>query len=92
MVFVDTTLDVSKERNAKRARKLPDSMIEDMWSQVQKSATVLRQVFNPYFFELDNSNSGDNLRPELKNAIIKFVRVPTKNPIGKQWIANNGQG
>ena len=92
MVFVDTTLELSKQRNAARASNLPDDMIEDMWGQVQKSAVVLRQVFNPYFFELDNSKSGDNLRPELKNAIMKFVKLPTKNPIGKRWIASNGQG
>lgn len=92
MVFVDTSLEVSQQRNRMRSRKLPDDMVEDLWNQVQKSAVVLRQVFNPYFFELDNSKSGDNLRPELKNAIAKFVKLPTKNPIGKRWIASKGQG
>ena len=42
MVFVDTTLEVSKQRNAARARKLPDDIIEDMWGVSTKGRGILK--------------------------------------------------
>ena len=37
MIFVNTSLDVALERNAKRPRKLPEPIVVSSWNNVQKN-------------------------------------------------------
>ena len=94
MVFVNTTLPVAQERNQKRARKLPPKLLEDSWKQVQANIGKFNGLFKSNFMVVDNSSTLDEKQAQkkfsmlVKKGIGKFINKPIKNPIGKQWIAN----
>lgn len=88
MLFVNTSLDVAKERNSKRDRVLPDDLLVHSWKEVQNNMGKFQSLFGNNFQILDNSEIGDfNAMHKRKiNTINKIVKQPVKNPIGKQWI------
>ena len=45
MIFVNTSLDVALERNEKRPRKLPESLVVQSWNNVQKNIGKFSQLF-----------------------------------------------
>ena len=88
MVFVNTSLEVALERNNARARKLPKDMVTKMWDEVQQNLGKFQRLFKSKRFEIvDNSEYGDSTPIDLvSKEIRKFMKQPTSNPIGKQWI------
>ena len=88
MVFVNTSLEVALERNNARARKLPEDMVTKMWDEVQQNLGKFQRLFKSKRFEIvDNSEYGDSTPIDLvSKEIRKFMKQPTSNPIGKQWI------
>ena len=94
MVFVNTTLPVAQERNKKRARRLPPKLLANSWKQVQQNIGKFNGLFGTNFMVVDNSDTLDEKAAMKKFAMLikkgigKFIKKPIKNPIGKQWIAN----
>lgn len=88
MVFVNTSLEVALERNNNRPRKLPKDMVALMWDEVQQNLGKFQRLFKSKRFEIvDNSKYGDTTPIDLvSKEINKFMKQPTSNPIGKQWI------
>lgn len=92
MVFVNTTLDVAKARNKKRARTVPDHIVEDGWHQVQANLGKFQNYFGAgKFFVVDNSEvlEGDALNEFKTNMArigIKLLRSPLENKRGKNTI------
>ena len=88
MVFVNTSLEVALERNAARARKLPQDMVTKMWDEVQQNLGKFQRLFKAKRFEIvDNSQYGDSTPIDLvSKEIRKFLKQPVSNPIGKQWM------
>ncbi len=85
MVFVNTTLEVALERNRKRERTLPDSLVEDIWKDVQSNLGKFQGLFGNNFSIVDNTIYGPSPTLVVK-AINKFLRQPIVNRIGKKWI------
>ena len=95
MVFVNTSLNVAKQRNKERARRLPEKILVKSWKDVQKNLGAFQSLFGSNFVIVDNSNF---LEPEdaqkkfgkiTKKYIDKFIKKPIKNVIGKKWIKHN---
>ena len=88
MVFVNTSLEVALERNAARARKLPEDMVTLMWEEVQQNLGKFQRLFKAKRFEIvDNSKYGDSTPIDLVSKEIgKFLKQPVSNPVGKAWI------
>ena len=88
MVFVNTSLAVAQERNAARARKLPEDMVTKMWDEVQQNIGKFQRLFKSKRFEIvDNSEYGNSMPIDLvSKEIRKFMSQPVSNPIGKQWL------
>ena len=92
MIFVNTTLDVAKERNQQRERKLETDFVEDAWHNVQDNIGKFQSLFGgENFVIVDNSKRLD--KPEIKKLELqltrqarKFLNEPLKNPIGKAVI------
>ena len=88
MIFVDTTLEVAKERNQKRARTLPedgpDGLIA-MWEACQVNLEYYQQLFGKNFALVNNNVYGPPPE-EIQAAVEKFVDSPVENPIGQEWI------
>ena len=95
MVFVNTSLEVDKQRNQERARRLPEKILVKSWKDVQANLGKFQGLFGSKFAVVDNSKF---LKPEeaqnkfgmiVKKYINKFVKGPVKNYIGKKWIKHN---
>ena len=85
MVFVNTSLEVAKERNLKRDRVLPDDLLEKSWKDVQNNMGKFQNLFGGNFRIVDNTVYRP-IAKEVQKAVNKFVRKPVYNPIGKKWI------
>lgn len=85
MVFVNTTLEIALQRNRSRQRRLSDSLVKSKWKSAQDNKIKYKKLFGVNFIEVDNSKTG---LPEaqIQKAIDKFLKEPTKNPVGKKWI------
>ena len=55
MVFVNTSLEVLKERNLKRDRVLPDDLLEKSWKDVQNNLGKFQNLFGGNFRIVDNT-------------------------------------
>lgn len=87
MVFVNTSLDVALERNAKRDRTLPESLVRDIWSACQNNLGKFQHIFNGRFIIVDNTVAKP-IAPSISKALTKFINLPVQNAIGKKWILN----
>jgi len=95
MIFVNTSLNVAKQRNKERARRLPEDILVKSWKDVQSNLGKFQGLFGSNFAVVDNSKF---LKPEqaqkkfgmiVKKYINKFIKGAVRNPIGKKWIKHN---
>ena len=95
MLFVNTSLDVAKERNLKRDRSVPEDMVVDMWKQVQDNIMKFQQMFGaPNFYVVDNSGGLEDPNRQknfakVDRAIDKFLVQPPTKRVARQWIQAN---
>ena len=85
MLFVNTSLEVAKERNSKRDRVLPDELLTQSWKDVQNNLGKFKGLFGGNFEIIDNTVYGP-VPSDVQKSINKFVNKPIQNVIGKQWI------
>ena len=89
MVFVNTSLEVAKENNRKRARTLSDEIVAKTWKDVQENLGKFQQLFGGYKFSIvDNSVKGVN-HGDVTKAASRFLAQPITNPTAKKWIATS---
>ncbi len=86
MVFVNTSLEVAKERNLKRDRVLPDDLLEKSWKDVQNNLGKFQNLFGGNFRIVDNTVYKPISKP-IQKAVNAFIRKPLYNIIGKKWIS-----
>jgi predicted kinase len=88
MVFVNTSLEVAQARNNKRARKLPESLVEEIWSQVQENLGKFQKLFGKNNMMIIDNSSYDNadLIDYVEKSILRKVKRPVENRIGQDWI------
>ena len=91
MVFVNTSLEVSQQRNLERARKVSPDLVNSMWSGVQRNIGGFQTFFgSANFFIIDNSSYFSQGSPEaeaftqgLFKTGKKLIEKPLVNPVGK---------
>jgi predicted kinase len=90
MLFVNTSLDVALERNANRARSVPENIVKTNWTTVQSNMGKFQKLFQPAnFYVIDNSSSEKELVTTTLNRAASIVRRTMNQPhnfIAKQWI------
>jgi len=91
MVFVNTSLDVALERNAKRSRTIPDYIVKKSWDGVQANIGAFQRIFSPNkMLIVDNNRSEQELVTQTLNSCARFIRnnlsKQPDNHIAKQWI------
>ena len=91
MIFVNTSLDVALERNAKRDRSVPESIAVRSWKDVQSNIGKFSQHFRQNFVVVDN-NDADAKDPQVFKDVFKQIRgllkKKVKSPIAKEWVMN----
>ena len=88
MIFVNTSLDTALAQNAKRPRKLPDSMVTQLWNDVQKNIGKFSQLFRRNFIVVDNNMAGEDVFAQVFNQVMSLAKAKVQNPAGKAWIAS----
>ena len=86
MVFVNTTLEVALERNAKRPRKVPEEIVKKGWHAVQDNLGRFQTLFGAGNMLIVDNSSFKEFPSVVKKAASKFVNKPIKNPVAKKWI------
>ena len=89
MIFVNTSLDVALERNAKRSRSVPESIAVRSWKDVQSNIGKFSQHFRQNFIVVDNNDSSKD-DGQVFNDVFKQIRGLLKkkvtSPIAKEWV------
>ena len=88
MIFVNTSLDTALERNAKRDRKLRDSMVIKSWNEVQSNLGKFSQYFRRNFIVVDNNDSEEDIMGPVFKQVMSLAKAKVQNPTGLKWIAN----
>ena len=88
MIFVNTSLDVARYRNANRqSRRLPDDLLLTSWKECQNNLGKFQTIFSQANFRIvDNSKDGNNVTPNTRKHVDMFISQPIRNPIGKKWV------
>ena len=89
MIFVNTSLDVALERNAKRDRSVPEDIAVRSWKAVQSNIGKFSQHFRQNFIVVDNNDA--NIKdPQVFNDVFKqikgLLKKKVKSPLAKQWV------
>ncbi len=88
MIFVNTNLDTALKRNRMRSRSLPDSVVEDMWKDVQKNIGKFQNFFRQKMFIVDNS-TGSNFEGAAQSTykkIMQWSKTKPESSAARQWI------
>ena len=88
MIFVNTSLDVALERNAKRPRKLPENIVVQSWNNVQKNIGKFQNLFRQNFIIVDNNDANEPPHIEVFKRVKQLANKKVTNGIAKRWIAN----
>ena len=88
MIFVNTSLDTALERNAKRDRKVPESLVIKSWNDVQKNIGKFSQYFKRNFIVVDNNDSKEDVMGPVFKQVMSLAKTKVQNPTGLKWIAN----
>lgn len=90
MLFVDTSLDTALERNAQRARSVPEKIVIKSHKEISQNKDKLKSMFGKNYWEIPNN--GD-LRDLEKATTKKFAKVSSwmkklpNNKYVKQWMS-----
>jgi predicted kinase len=92
MVFVNTPLEKAQERNSKRERKLPASLVDEIWNAAQAAKKEYESYFGNAFIEAINDKDSApgqpiSIDPQVDKFARSFMRKPIQNPVGKQWVS-----
>ena len=88
MIFVNTSIDVALERNAKRARSVPTSIVVNSWKATQANIGKFQNLFGNNFIILDNNDADEDMMFQIYKRVKKLANKKVQNHRGKAWIAN----
>ena len=87
MIFVNTSLDTALERNSKRARSVPESLVVKSWNDVQQNIGKFSQLFRRNFIVVDNNDADEEVFGKVFKQVMHLAKGKVQNTLGRQWIA-----
>ena len=87
MIFVNTSLDVALQRNAQRARSVPESIVVKSWKDVQSNIGKFNNFFKGRMIIVDNNDATDNPFTEVWKRVQGLLRKKVTNSRAKNWIS-----
>jgi dephospho-CoA kinase len=88
MIFVNTSLDVALERNAKRSRSVPESIVIKSWKEVQSNIGKFNTHFKSEMIIVDNNVADEDIIKQVYKRIQGLLKKKVKNTRAKAWIEN----
>jgi len=86
MIFVNTSLDVALERNAKRSRSVPESIVIKSWKEVQSNIGKFNTHFKSDMIIVDNNVADEDIIKQVYKRIQGLLKKKVKNTRAKSWI------
>jgi adenylate kinase len=94
MIFVNTTLEVALERNEKRDRVLPQSIVSDSHKEVNRNIGAFQGLFGSGNFMIVDNNTfkteeqaKKRFKMLVKQGLSKFIKTPITNKKALSWIS-----
>ena len=86
LIFVNTSLDVALERNAKRSRSVPESVVIKSWKSVQANIGKFNNHFKQNLIIVDNNEADEDIIKQVYKRIQGLLKKKVKNTRAKSWI------
>ena len=86
LIFVNTSLDVALERNAKRSRSVPESVVIKSWKSVQANIGKFNNHFKQNLIIVDNNKADEDIIKQVYKRIQGLLKKKVKNTRAKSWI------
>ena len=86
MIFVNTSLDVALERNAKRSRSVPESIVIKSWKEVQANIGKFNNHFKQNLIIVDNNKPDEDIIQAVYKRIQGLLKKKITNTRAKAWI------
>jgi predicted kinase len=86
LIFVNTSLDVALERNAKRSRSVPESVVIKSWKSVQANIGKFNNHFKENLIIVDNNKPDEDIIKQVYKRIQSLLRKKVKNTRAQSWI------
>jgi len=106
MIMVNTSDEVSSQRNIERAqnggRAVPETTRKQKWNAAQDARTEYASMFGDTYMEFDNSEDLRSAEPEVVKqkkdelkqiyaSVQEFISQSPESEMAKAWIADNTQ-
>ena len=91
MIFVNTSIDVALQRNEKRARSVPSSIVTNSWKAVQNNIGKFNNFFKKGFIIVDNNDKDEDMMKEVIKRVRNLATKKVQNSRGKAWISQQLQ-
>ena len=91
MIFVNTSIDVALQRNAKRPRSVPTSIVTNSWKAVQNNIGKFSNFFRGNFIIIDNNNPNEDMMKQVFKRVRSLSNKKVQNSRGKAWISHQLQ-
>jgi predicted kinase len=91
MVFVDTTNEVSQERNTRLSRMMVESVRHDKWLQAQKNKQLFSESFRGFIY-IDNNQSLESIEEDITSTYLninKFIEDKSYGDVAQMWLENH---
>ena len=86
MIFVNTTIEVALERNAKRERTVPEDVAILSWKAVQSNIGKFNNLFKGNMVIVDNNKPDQNIERATFKEVKRLLKKKVRNTRAKQWI------
>ena len=93
MVFVDTTNQVSQERNTRLSRMMVESVRYEKWQNAQANKQIFSESFGN-FIHIDNTGSLECIEEDITNTYLninEFVENKSYSEVALTWLQNHGK-
>lgn len=84
LLVVDAPLEVALERNATRARRLPDSVVGQIHRAVKRNKEDFAKIFGKNMMVVQNDDKL-HVTPEVTAVVNEILHGPVKNKIGQEF-------
>ena len=88
MIFVNTSLDVALQRNAKRSRSIAEPIVVKAWKDVQANIGKFSNMFRAGFIVVDNNNAGEEIFASVWKRVRGLLRKKVQNTRAMNWMAS----
>ena len=86
MIFVNTSIEVALERNAKRDRTVPEDVAILAWKEVQSIIGKFSSLFTGTMVIVDNNKPDEDIEMTTFKEIRRLLGKKVQNTRAKQWI------